>query len=293
MRQGAMQVTGRLPPEVIQRIVRQNFGRFRLCFEEGLKHSPALDGRVVTEFVIGRSGAVTSSKDKGSDVPDPSVVSCVTQSFGKLSFPQPEGGTVTVVYPIIFVPGDDVAPAPRAAASGDAIGDAFGAGGLGLAGVAEGGGGRGEGIGLGNIGTLGHGTGTGQGFGSRDTTKTSPSIRQGATSVNGRLPPEVIQRIVRQNFGRFRLCYENGLRTNPKLQGRVAVKFVIDDKGAVSDAKDGGSDLPDTGVVACVARGFGNLTFPQPEGGVVTVVYPLIFAPGDTPAPAPSGSVKK
>ena len=50
---------------------------------------------------------------------------------------------------------------------GDEIGDAFGAGGLGLSGIGEGGGGRGEGIGLGNIGTLGHGagTGTGQGFG--------------------------------------------------------------------------------------------------------------------------------
>ncbi|MBK6695821.1 MAG: Ig-like domain-containing protein [Myxococcales bacterium] len=50
---------------------------------------------------------------------------------------------------------------------GDAIGDAFGAGGLGLSGVGEGGGGRGEGIGLGAIGTIGHGagTGSGQGFG--------------------------------------------------------------------------------------------------------------------------------
>src|SRR5664279_3092406 len=43
---------------------------------------------------------------------------------------------------------------------GDEIGDAFGAGGLGLSGIGEGGGGRGEGIGLGNIGTLGHGAGT-------------------------------------------------------------------------------------------------------------------------------------
>ena len=172
---------------------------------------------------------------------------------------------------------------------GDAIGDAFGAGGLGLSGVGEGGGGRGEGIGLGNIGTLGHGagTGTGQGFGNghgrlggAHQTK-SPSLRQGATQVNGRLPPEVIQRIVRQNFGRFRLCYENGLRTNPNLQGRVAVKFVIDRSGAVSTASDGGSDLPDQGVVGCVVRGFGNLSFPQPEGGIVTVVYPIIFNPGD------------
>jgi hypothetical protein len=172
---------------------------------------------------------------------------------------------------------------------GDSIGDSFGAGGLGLSGVGEGGGGRGEGIGLGNIGTIGHGagTGTGQGFGNghgrlggAHQTR-SPSIRQGATQVNGRLPPEVIQRIVRQNFGRFRLCYENGLRTNPNLQGRVAVKFVIDRSGAVSTAQDGGSDLPDQGVVSCVVRGFGNLSFPQPEGGIVTVVYPIIFNPGD------------
>ncbi len=51
---------------------------------------------------------------------------------------------------------------------GGAVGDSFGAGGLGLTGIGEGGGGRGEGIGLGNIGTIGHGAGTGngQGFGS-------------------------------------------------------------------------------------------------------------------------------
>jgi hypothetical protein len=172
---------------------------------------------------------------------------------------------------------------------GDTIGDSFGAGGLGLSGVGEGGGGRGEGIGLGNFGGLGHGagTGTGQGIGSGrgrlggGHQVKSPRIREGATSVNGRLPPEVIQRIVRQNFGRFRLCYENGLRNNPNLQGRVAVKFVIDRSGAVAMTADGGSDLPDQGVVQCVVRGFGNLSFPQPEGGMVTVVYPIMFNPGD------------
>lgn len=42
---------------------------------------------------------------------------------------------------------------------GGAIGDAFGAGGLGLSGIGEGGGGRGQGIGLGSVGTIGHGAG--------------------------------------------------------------------------------------------------------------------------------------
>src|SRR5262249_31404774 len=43
---------------------------------------------------------------------------------------------------------------------GNTLGESFGAGGLGLSGIGEGGGGRGEGIGLGSIGPIGHGRGT-------------------------------------------------------------------------------------------------------------------------------------
>lgn len=105
-------------------------------------------------------------------------------------------------------------------------------------------------------------------------------VRYGAMTVSGRLPPEVIQRIVRQNFGRFRLCYERGLRMNPNLQGRVSVRFVIGRDGAVSNVGNGGSDMPDGSVVSCIVRSFDALTFPQPEGGIVTVVYPINFSPG-------------
>ncbi len=109
----------------------------------------------------------------------------------------------------------------------------------------------------------------------------SPTLRQGATHVVGSLPTEVIQRIVRQNFGRFRLCYEASLRDKPQLAGRVTVKFVIDRSGAVSSTADGGSDIGDAKMVDCVVKGFANLAFPQPEGSVVTVTYPIIFNPGD------------
>lgn len=171
---------------------------------------------------------------------------------------------------------------------GDAIGDSFGAGGLGLSGIGEGGGGKGEGIGLGSIGTIGHGSGSGTGsgfgsghgrFGGSHSTK-APQVRMGATQVSGRLPPEVIQRIVRQNYGRFRLCYEQGLKSNPNLQGRVAVRFVIGRDGAVANVGNGGSDLADSGVVSCVIRSFSGLSFPQPEGGIVTVTYPIMLSPG-------------
>jgi hypothetical protein len=104
-------------------------------------------------------------------------------------------------------------------------------------------------------------------------------IRLGATSVNGRLPPEVIQRIVRQSQGRFKACYTDGLSRNPSLEGRVSVRFVIGRDGMVSNVANGGSDLPDAKVVACVERVFERMTFPAPEGGIVTVSYPLMFSP--------------
>ncbi len=189
-------------------------------------------------------------------------------------------------------------PSAKGGMWGHDIGDSFGAGGLGLTGIGEGGGGRGEGIGLGSIGTIGRaaGVGTGQGFGSGKgrlggSHRTNPpKVRMGASSVSGRLPPEVIQRIVRQNFGRFRLCYERGLANNPNLQGRVAVRFVIGRDGEVSNVGNGGSDMPDGGVVSCVVGAFQGLRFPQPEGGIVTVTYPILFSPSDSSWPSAPAS---
>src|SRR5690242_9503044 len=37
----------------------------------------------------------------------------------------------------------------------------------------------------------------------------------------GQLPPEVIQKIVREHYAVFQKCYEDGLRHNPNLKGRV------------------------------------------------------------------------
>ncbi|MFO0564962.1 MAG: AgmX/PglI C-terminal domain-containing protein [Polyangiaceae bacterium] len=172
---------------------------------------------------------------------------------------------------------------------GDDIGDSWGSNGLGLTGIGEGSGGRGEGIGVGTVGTCG-GTicsGLEGGFG-RSLARTGVDHKtrvprmtpDGNTVVSGHLPAEVVQRIVRQNFGRFRMCYEQGLTRNPNLQGRVSVRFVIGRDGAVSNVGNAGSDLPDSGVVSCVVGAYYGLSFPAPENGIVTVSYPIMFSPG-------------
>jgi hypothetical protein len=153
---------------------------------------------------------------------------------------------------------------------GDEIGDNYGAGGLGLRGTGPGG--RGEGIGLGNPDSISGRAGSARPKG--------PSVRMGATTVNGRLPPEVIQRIVRQQFGRFRQCYEKALTANPTLAGKVTTTFTIRTDGSTEGVSTN-SDLADKDVATCVGKVFAILSYPQPEGGVVKVSYPIFFSPGE------------
>lgn len=195
-------------------------------------------------------------------------------------------------------PWGDVANGPDSVnAHGDLfspdIGDAFGYG-VGVSGTGLGGGGKGVGVGIDGVGDgtclgvdcLGKGNGKG-GFGNSfgrlndgGHQASAPRVRIGdGVKLSGRLPQDVIQRIVRQNFGRFRNCYEMGLRTNPNLSGRVAARFVIGRDGAVSNVSAGG-DLPDAQVKSCVASAFYGLSFPTPENGIVTVTYPIMLTPG-------------
>jgi hypothetical protein len=139
-----------------------------------------------------------------------------------------------------------------------------------------------RGRGLGGLGELGQGGGIGSIRGSRGAPSSgvSPSLGEGSLQISGRLPPEIIRRVVRQHLGRLRFCYERALKASPALAGRVAVSFVIDRSGAVASATDAGSTLPSAEVVSCVVTSFSQLSFPRPEGGTVSVVYPLVFSPG-------------
>jgi hypothetical protein len=170
------------------------------------------------------------------------------------------------------------------------IGEMRGTGGLALSGDGEGGGGNQPWVGLDpdRVGKFGNGSGP-PGFGigtgcpgcrGPGHAPRPPSLRAaGVTELTGHMPAEVIQRVVRDNFGRFRACYESGLRENPALEGRVVTRFAIDRQGLVTMAQDGGSSLPNPGVVSCVIRSFYSLSFPEHEGGIVTVVYPLALRP--------------
>ena len=151
---------------------------------------------------------------------------------------------------VVGVDADDAAADDNA--WGDEIGEAYGTGGLGLAGTQ----------------------------GTSAAPSGAPRLRAGNVTVLGRISQESVMRTVRQNFGRFRLCYEKGLARNAALTGKIELKFAVERDGAVSHVVTGaGTDLPDPEVVKCAMNALNGVSFPLPEGGPASVVYPILFEP--------------
>jgi hypothetical protein len=116
-----------------------------------------------------------------------------------------------------------------------------------------------------------------KGFGA--ITMVDASTPDPQAQVHPRLPPVVIQQVIRAHFAAFRHCYEDGQGRNPRLAGMVSTKIVIGRDGAVSDATLVTTTMPDPKAVDCIVDGYRSLHFPAPTGGVVTVVYPIQFNP--------------
>lgn len=106
-------------------------------------------------------------------------------------------------------------------------------------------------------------------------TVSQPPDAKGSRSID----PSQIQAVVRPQYGRFRLCYEQGLHGCPNLEGRITVRFVIGLDGRVVKARPAESDISDAEVVHCVIRAVKSFVFRKGEGPL-TVQYPIMFSPG-------------
>lgn len=94
-------------------------------------------------------------------------------------------------------------------------------------------------------------------------------LRFSKATVEGALPPEVVQRVLRSRFGPFRKC----LAAAPASLKAVKLTFTIDEKGAV---KKSVRSLPAAGTHGgCLRAQVEKIRFPTPERGVVKVSFEL------------------
>lgn len=112
-------------------------------------------------------------------------------------------------------------------------------------------------------------------------TRPGTGASSGAPIILGALDKNVIDRVIHENVGAVKACYEQGLMRGPSLAGKVVVKFVIAKDGSVSSAVMKSSNLGDAEVEACISQALMGLSFPAPAGGgIVIVSYPFMFQPG-------------
>ena len=79
-------------------------------------------------------------------------------------------------------------------------------------------------------------------------------------------------------------CYEEALKTNRKLKGRMVVSFATEPgTGKFKSVKIVENELPDPGLEQCVIGQVSTLALAQPTKTSVAITYPLAFSPIDAP----------
>ncbi|MBL7543644.1 MAG: AgmX/PglI C-terminal domain-containing protein [Bdellovibrionaceae bacterium] len=132
--------------------------------------------------------------------------------------------------------------------------------------------------GAGGYGTKGKGGGQ-AGYGKLTLTGSSGAmpipLGQEASVARG-LDKDMIAAVIQKNIGQVRFCYEQGLQSDAKLSGRVAIDFTIGGNGLVKAAGIENTTLNSKMVEDCLVMRLKTWKFPLPEGGVdVKVSYPF------------------
>jgi len=106
----------------------------------------------------------------------------------------------------------------------------------------------------------------------------NPIALTNEASVETGLDRDAIAAVINKNLGQVRFCYEQGLQSEPNLNGRIAADFTIGGNGLVKVASIGSSSMASKIVEDCIVMRLKSWKFPLPQGGVdVKVSYPFVL----------------
>ena len=165
---------------------------------------------------------------------------------------------------------------------GDVASALSGAGGVAVAndpGAAGGrkGGGQGEAASIGNLATSGGGK---VGYGAKTEVRVSGSVAAEEAEVDSAdIDQAKLAAFVKARMGLIKACYENALKRNPKLKGKIAVRFTILETGGLADVVAAQNSLGAPEVAACIVNTMRSWRTQFRPSGPVTVEYPFVFQP--------------
>ncbi|MEE2643671.1 MAG: AgmX/PglI C-terminal domain-containing protein [Myxococcota bacterium] len=107
--------------------------------------------------------------------------------------------------------------------------------------------------------------------------------------IGGTLNPAKIRAVIRRKVRTLNSCYQNELKRNGSLQGKITLLITIGASGSrgkvVGTPRVVGNTMTPKGagskVGSCVARKVRTWRFPKPAGGNAILRYPFIFTPSN------------
>jgi TonB family protein len=82
-------------------------------------------------------------------------------------------------------------------------------------------------------------------------------------------------------MGLIKACYENALKRNPSLKGKVVIRFTILETGGVADVGASQNSLGSSDVASCIMNTMRSWRTPFRPSGPVTIEYPFLFTPSN------------
>jgi outer membrane biosynthesis protein TonB len=170
--------------------------------------------------------------------------------------------------------------------SGRGIGDVAtalsGAGGVAVAtdpgaGGGRKGGGQGGAASIGDLATSGGGN---VGLGAKSDVRVSGSVATEAAEIDSaEIDQGKLGAFVRARMGLVKACYENALKRNPHLRGKLTIRFTILETGGIADITTALNTIGAPDVAACIINTMRTWRTQFRPSGPVTIEYPFVFAP--------------
>lgn len=95
-------ITGSLSRGQVLAVINRHMARIQQCYERGLTRNPTLAGMVSFTWEIKTDGRVSKLRQNSSTLGDIPVSNCISKVIGRMRFPRPKGGSVTITFPFIF-----------------------------------------------------------------------------------------------------------------------------------------------------------------------------------------------
>jgi len=139
------------------------------------------------------------------------------------------------------------------------------------------GGGQGGAASIGDLATSGGGS---VGYGAKQEVRVSGSVAAEEAEVDSAdIDQQKLAAFVRARMGLIKACYENALKRNPSLKGKISIRFTILETGGIADIQAAVNSLGSPEVASCITNTMRTWRTQFRPSGPVTVEYPFVFAP--------------